>query len=312
MKKALVAVVAVVAVIAVPIGSALVPRQGRGLLVPTQFAHVEIPALMLGLYQQAVTQRCPGLPWSVLAAVGKVETNHARNVAVSSAGAQGPMQFMPATWRAYGVDADADGLADINSTVDAVHSAANYLCASGGGNPWSLRDAIWAYNHADWYVDLVLEHAARYAVMVGGLGARASVQSVLANPRVVLSPRARDDLALGLIDDRIVAVLAGLAERHTIGVSVLRSGHSRYVAGTSSVSNHWCGQGADIWMVDGTAVTPNSTAAYDAAVYLSLLPPPLRASEVGTPWPALSGDGFFSDGAHQDHVHVGFGPRCAG
>ncbi|MPZ74317.1 MAG: hypothetical protein GEU74_14015, partial [Nitriliruptorales bacterium] len=218
----------------------------------------------------------------------------------------------PGTWRGYGLDADGDGVADVMGPVDAVHSAAHYLCASGGGNPASLRDAIWAYNHADWYVDLVLEHAARYAVIVGGLGARANVQALLTNPRLVLSPRVRGDLESGLIDDRVVAVLAGLAQRHTVGVSVLRSGHSKYVAGTSRVSNHWCGQAADIWMVDGAAVTPGNARAQEAAVWMSMLPAPLRPSEVGTPWPAMSGNGYFSDAAHQDHLHVGFGPRCIG
>jgi hypothetical protein len=311
-KRAAAGAVAWLAVVTTLTLSVLLPQaSARGALVPTGLAIDDIPAEMLALYQQATVLRCPGMPWSVLAAVGKVETNHGRNVAVSSAGALGPMQFMPGTWRGYGLDADGDGVADVMSPIDAVHSAAAYLCASGAGSPVTLRDAIWAYNHADWYVDMVLEHAARYAVVIGGAGTRANVQSVLASPRVVLSPRARGDLAAGLIDDRVVAVLGVLAERHTIGVSVLRSGHSKYVAGTSSVSNHWCGQGADIWMVDGAAVTASNRAALQAAVLLSLLRAPLRPSEVGSPWPALSGSGFFSDAAHRDHLHIGFGPRCA-
>jgi hypothetical protein len=311
-KKAAAGVVAWLAVVTTLTISLLLPQtSARGSFVATGLALGDIPADMLALYQQATAQRCPGMPWSVLAAVGKVETNHGRNVAVSSAGALGPMQFMPPTWRAYGVDADGDGIADVMSPVDSVHGAAHYLCASGAGNPLRLRDAIWAYNHADWYVDLVLEHAAGYAVLVGGTGGRASVQSLLTSPRVDLSPRARADLASGLIDDRVVAVLTLLAERHTIGVSVLRSGHSKYVAGTSRVSNHWCGQAADVWMVDGARVTATNAGAHQAAVFLSLLQAPLRPSEVGTPWPALAGGGFFSDAAHRNHLHIGFGPRCA-
>jgi hypothetical protein len=311
-KKAAAGVTAWLAVVVTLTVSLLLPQSSaRGSLVATGLALGDIPGHMLALYQQATAARCPGMPWSVLAAVGKVETNHARNVAVSSAGALGPMQFMPATWRAYGVDADGDGIADVMSPVDSVHGAAHYLCASGAGSPVTLRDAIWAYNHADWYVELVLEHAAGYAVLVGGVAGRGNVQSLLTNPRVVLSPRARGDLAAGLIDDRVVAVLGVLAERHTIGISVLRSGHSKYVAGTSRVSNHWCGQGADIWMIDGAPVTAANTGAHQAAVLLSLLQAPLRPSEVGTPWPALSGSGFFSDAAHRNHLHIGFGPRCA-
>jgi hypothetical protein len=289
------------------------PSSG-GVLVPSGVALDDIPGEMLALYQHAAATRCPGLPWPVLAAVGKVETNHARNVAVSSAGALGPMQFMPGTWAAYGVDADGDGVADVWNPVDAVHGAAHYLCATGGGQPATLRDAIWAYNHADWYVELVLEHARRYAVVAGNaFPMDADVSRLLANPRLVLTPRARADLENGLIDPRVVAVLGALAERHVIGVSVLRSGHTKYVAGTNRVSNHYCGQAADIWMIDGQPVSFTNGAARMAAEWIAVMPGPLRANEVGTPWPDLRehNPGFFSDRAHQGHLHVGFGPRCA-
>jgi len=67
------------------------------------------------------------------------------------------------TWRAYGVDANSDGRADVYDPVDAIWGAANYLCANGAGNADTVRGAIWAYNHADWYVDEVLHIAATYA-----------------------------------------------------------------------------------------------------------------------------------------------------
>ena len=74
------------------------------------------------------------------------------------------MQFMPATFAAYGVDGDRDGFADIHNPVDAIFSAAHYLCANGGGRgPASLARAIWHYNHADWYVALVLKIAGQLA-----------------------------------------------------------------------------------------------------------------------------------------------------
>ena len=104
-----------------------------------------------------------GVPWEVLAAIDDVETAYGDNVAVSSAGARGWMQFMPQTWRAYGVDADHDGAANPNAPADAIFAAARYLAAAGAST--DLRAAVFAYNHADWYVDAVLERAAAITAM---------------------------------------------------------------------------------------------------------------------------------------------------
>jgi hypothetical protein len=106
---------------------------------------------------------CPGLRWQVLAAIGQIESGHGRNMGPSSAGALGPMQFLPSTWAFSGVDGDGDGKADIMNPYDAVPAAALYLCRAGAANgEQGLYDAIFSYNHADWYVKQVLELAARY------------------------------------------------------------------------------------------------------------------------------------------------------
>ncbi|MGI9659210.1 MAG: lytic murein transglycosylase [Gaiellaceae bacterium] len=97
------------------------------------------------------------IPWQVIAAINKVETNYGRNMGPSSAGAVGWMQFLPRTWLRWGVDANGDGIADPWSAADAIYSAARYLAATGGKK--ELRRAIFAYNHADWYVDQVLDVA---------------------------------------------------------------------------------------------------------------------------------------------------------
>ncbi|GAA0370749.1 hypothetical protein GCM10009530_21130 [Microbispora corallina] len=130
---------------------------------PPAQALVGRPESYLELYQRSAGV-CPGLSWTVLAAIGQVESGHGRNNGPSSAGALGPMQFMPATWKAYGVDGDGDGDADIWSAYDAVPTAAKYLCANGAGQGGDkLRKAVWFYNHSWDYVDKVLSLADAYA-----------------------------------------------------------------------------------------------------------------------------------------------------
>ncbi len=126
-----------------------------------------IPVTFLALYRAAAAT-CPGLPWPVLAAIGQVETGHGTNPNDSSAGAQGPMQFLPSTFAAYAVDGDGDGSADIRNPADAIFSAAKYVCANGAGHSDAgLRRAIFRYNHANWYVALVLRIGAQIADRFG-------------------------------------------------------------------------------------------------------------------------------------------------
>jgi murein DD-endopeptidase MepM/ murein hydrolase activator NlpD len=102
-----------------------------------------------------------GIPWPVLAAINKVETNFGQNMGPSSAGAVGWMQFMPDTWLRWGVDASGDGVADPWNPEDAVYAAARYLAAAGGRT--DIYRGVYAYNHADWYVQEVLDLAQTYA-----------------------------------------------------------------------------------------------------------------------------------------------------
>lgn len=102
---------------------------------------------------------CPGLPPEVLVAIGHVETRHGAAAGPSSAGAMGPMQFLPSTWEAYGTDGDGDGVADVMNLRDALHGAARLLCANGGGDPNRLRSAIWNYNRSHDYVEKVVRAA---------------------------------------------------------------------------------------------------------------------------------------------------------
>ncbi len=123
-----------------------------------------VPASYLMLYKASAARYCPGMSWTVLAAIGEIESGNGANVGPSSAGALGPMQFLPSTWAAWGIDGFGQtGPPDIMNPLDAVPSAARMLCADGAGKPATLRGAIFAYNHANWYVDEVLGLASEYA-----------------------------------------------------------------------------------------------------------------------------------------------------
>ena len=106
-----------------------------------------------------------GIPWQVLAAINKVETNFGQNLGPSSAGAVGWMQFMPSTWARWGVDANGDGVADPDNPTDAIFSAARYLAACGG--QLDIKRAVYCYNHATWYVNEVMGLAALYSQGAG-------------------------------------------------------------------------------------------------------------------------------------------------
>ena len=125
-----------------------------------------VPAVLVPIYQRAAAAYGLGPQGaSVLAAINGIETAFGTNLNVSSAGAVGWMQFMPETWAGYGVDANGDGVADPYDPEDAIHAAANYLQASGAPGDW--YNAVFAYNHADWYVAEVLANAQCYGQLNG-------------------------------------------------------------------------------------------------------------------------------------------------
>jgi soluble lytic murein transglycosylase-like protein len=100
-----------------------------------------------------------GVDWRILAAINRVETGYGSNLSTSSAGAVGWMQFLPSTWRRWGVDASGDGVADPMNPADAIYSAARYLQAAGIQK--DVRRGLWAYNPLASYVNMVLSIAAR-------------------------------------------------------------------------------------------------------------------------------------------------------
>jgi murein DD-endopeptidase MepM/ murein hydrolase activator NlpD len=134
--------------------------------VPNFFINsFEIPPFLLPIYQAAGIQY--DVPWQVLAGINEIETDYGRNLSTSTAGAVGWMQFLPSTWAKYGVDATGSGYADPYNPVDAIFAAARYLNAAGASH--NLYNAIYAYNHAGWYVQSVLLRAKLIGGMPGDL-----------------------------------------------------------------------------------------------------------------------------------------------
>jgi murein DD-endopeptidase MepM/ murein hydrolase activator NlpD len=114
-----------------------------------------VPPFLLPIFQAAGTAY--EIPWQVLAAINEVETDYGRDLSVSSAGAEGWMQFLPASWAQYGVDANGTGYEDPYNPADAIFAAARYLRAAGGAK--DIRSAIFAYNHSQAYVESVMLRA---------------------------------------------------------------------------------------------------------------------------------------------------------
>jgi hypothetical protein len=156
------------------------PRPATGRTTqPSRAARADIPPGYLRLYQRAPARWCPGLPWGVLAAVGKAESDHGRarlpgvRSGANRAGAAGPMQLgihgrAGRTWQRYRTDGNHDGRRSVYDPADAVPTAARYLCAHGAAQPGGLRRALYAYNHSAAYVARVLAVARRYQALAGG------------------------------------------------------------------------------------------------------------------------------------------------
>jgi murein DD-endopeptidase MepM/ murein hydrolase activator NlpD len=141
--------------------SASVPNQPGQISIPTPIS-TPPPVPQPLSFQQLVALwqgagSAYGIPWEVLASINKVESNFGRNMGPSSAGAVGWMQFMPSTWERWGLDANGDGVADPWNPEDAIYAAARYLSAAGGTQ--DISRGVFAYNHAQWYVDEVLQLA---------------------------------------------------------------------------------------------------------------------------------------------------------
>ena len=203
---------------AVPAGPVVLPSaeipnvSGSLLLPPGVFEAPFLPVRELAYEElQALWLRAGaayGIPWQVLAAINKIESNFGRNMGPSSAGAVGWMQFIPDTWHRWGMDGSGDGIADPWTPEDAVFAAARYLAAAGGRD--DVPRSIFAYNHAQWYVDDVLQLAALFGGGDPGLaGAGADVVFTLDRLAIALEDAQERVAALS---EQLVAAEAVEAE----------------------------------------------------------------------------------------------------
>jgi hypothetical protein len=258
-------------------------------LPPFSPADFPVPMHLLPVYQAAGAEY--GVPWEVLAAINEIETGYGENAGVSSAGAVGFMQFLPSTWEEWGRDADGDRRRDPRNPVDAIFSAARYLHAAGAAD--DLPRAIFAYDHADWYVERVVTRARELAGLdpdqvaaltdralreyhdlyeVDGspffgagsldptpgevllMSERQLTRLVLDDQRIGIYACGREDIEAGRIDRRVLATLMYLA---TSGlhpqVSSLECGHGRLTT-SGNVSAHSYGNAVDIATINGTPI----------------------------------------------------------
>lgn len=178
-------VIGLIILLVVAVTGAVSAVFGGGNSQPSEAALVDIPSRYLTVYRRAAST-CPGLDWTILAAIGKIETNHGRSPlpgvhsGSNGAGARGPMQFLPATFAAYDQPIPPGGSNPPSpyDPVNAIYAAARYLCDSGARHRRDLYGAIFAYNHAHWYVRKVLGQAEKYRTAQASLAGPPGVWTV--------------------------------------------------------------------------------------------------------------------------------------
>jgi hypothetical protein len=284
---------------------------------PSALAFRDIPPTYLNAYQAAGTHY--GLGWEYLAAIGKIETDHGRLMAagvrfgVNFAGCcAGPMQFLitgagGGTWGAYGVDGNRDGKRDVYDPQDAIPAAGRYLQASGAPGDWDR--ALFAYNHASWYVADVKHQAQLYRGRpVAAPGTLAGVgdpdaAALASNPKITWAHPLPQlvDLGSGRVSPRLISLLALVAQRHQVTITALASDH---YPGT----NHEAGRAADIAIVDADNCYPphRSGGCWKLAQELDRIEACLHPTELIYYFDPGPSPDSFAKHDHDDHIHVGY------
>ena len=191
-----------------------------------------------------------------LAAIARLESDYGRGMTAAELLERGPLGISAANWERYRVDGDGDGAIKRESIGDSAATVARMIWAAG-----SVRGGVFQHNHAAWYVQEVLDEAEPIA---GKCRVRTVAYSIaLPGPtsmpinweNVELSNELELwDIQQGMIDRRVLALIAAISQEHTITISSLRSDHSMNTA-AGGVSNHYFGRAVDIAAIDGVSCT---------------------------------------------------------
>jgi Transglycosylase SLT domain len=290
----------------------LIPKRQELVCAPADGSRESIPDDYMKAFQDAAGRYDLGQGgvWA-LAAVARVESNFGKGMSQQQLTSTGPLGITEDNWKQYAVDGDGDGKVTHKSPADSAATLARMIWASG-----DLRAGLFQHNHAEWYVDAVLNDA---EAMAGSCQVKTVAYSVaLPGPtnapinwaNVELSNQLEMvDIQSGAIDPRILNLLGAISQQHTVRISALRSDHSKFTS-SGNVSNHYYGRAMDIAAIDGvpcTDVSPDGPCG-TIARQLGALPAGQEPTELiycFDPDGPANPNGF-AQADHCDHVHVGF------
>jgi hypothetical protein len=283
------------------------PARRRALEIPDYYLRAfETAASRFGLGQKGI--------WT-MAAVARIESDYGRGMTRKQMKKTGPMGLSPSQWKRYGLDGNGDGLVLRDDAWDGIATFARMLWAHR-----SIKQGLFSHNHASWYV----EAAVRESKVIAGNCDTAKTSWKIAyhsQPTAetpteinwdnlqILNPTAANDIQSGVIDARVINLLALLTQRYSLLVSSLRSDHSMLTA-SGNVSNHYYGRAFDIAAVNGVSCTDMSPTSPCSEVgrILATLPDGVKPTELIYGYD-LDGPGpAFAMADHTDHIHAGFGP----
>ena len=293
-------------------GLSLIPKRQELVCAPADDSRVKIPEQYMRAFEDAAGryELDQAGVWA-LAAVARVESNFGKGMSARDLESRGPLGISEDNWNRYAVDGDGNGTVKRSSPADSAATLARMIWAAG-----DLRAGLFQHNHAEWYVEAVLQDA---EAMKGTCQVKTVAYSVaLPGPtnapinwrNVELSNSLEMvDLQSGAIDPRIINLIGAISQQHTITISSLRSDHSKMTS-SGNVSNHYYGRAMDISAIDGvpcTNVTPDGPCG-TLARQLGALPPGQEPTELIYCWDpdGPANPNGFAQADHCDHIHVGF------